>query len=298
MRAILVVLAFAALVSGANIVNQRRQALQTEVVPLPWSAAAPTDARSPCPALNTLANHGIILPHNGRSITYDMLKNALIQGLGLSNAFGTLFAHAAFKKFANPKTGTFDLDWLTTNLHNTVPVSGAAGIEHSASLTREDRPNFDHSSDNTQRNAQASQVQIVLNSSKDGKVISISDFANARKQLWDKSFAARPALRSDKLHIQEDLIATTEGCLLLGALSGNSAKGSFQIAKSYAQSILLNERFPDGWTRNPHPLGIPELIACIIQQKAAGVANAVESWATDEFHVISALSQHWFGLMF
>lgn len=40
-----------------------------------WHAALPGDLRSPCPALNALANHYII-PHDGRNLTVPMLVDA------------------------------------------------------------------------------------------------------------------------------------------------------------------------------------------------------------------------------
>ena len=41
-----------------------------------WRPAGPDDVRSPCPALNAMANHGII-PHDGRGLTSAMLSAAL-----------------------------------------------------------------------------------------------------------------------------------------------------------------------------------------------------------------------------
>ncbi|KAJ6582149.1 Chloroperoxidase, partial [Mycena capillaripes] len=38
-------------------------------------APTATDVRSPCPGLNTLANHGYI-PRNGKNITIPMILNA------------------------------------------------------------------------------------------------------------------------------------------------------------------------------------------------------------------------------
>ena len=40
-----------------------------------WSPAGPGDVRSPCPGLNSLANHGI-LPHNGKGMTISILVSS------------------------------------------------------------------------------------------------------------------------------------------------------------------------------------------------------------------------------
>ncbi|KAJ7265320.1 Cloroperoxidase [Mycena rebaudengoi] len=43
-----------------------------------WVAPRRSDSRSPCPGLNTLANHGY-LPHNGRNITIPMIMDAVLE---------------------------------------------------------------------------------------------------------------------------------------------------------------------------------------------------------------------------
>ena len=52
---------------------------------LPYQAPHPTDARGPCPALNTLANHGY-LNHDGRDLNRDDITNAFLDGLGIGSS--------------------------------------------------------------------------------------------------------------------------------------------------------------------------------------------------------------------
>lgn len=255
----------------------------------PYAAPGANDCRSPCPALNTLANHGL-LPRDGKNIDYNQLKQALIGVYNLGDAFGFVFARAATKKFANPATGTFSLCDLLINIHNSAQASQANGIEHSASLTREDRPagDFTHKTDVTQRVPNASQYSIVLNSAGKDGIISTADFMTARKSLWDKSYRKNPALKRDKLVTQEHIIADVEGCLLLGALSGNSNAGKFQISQAYAKSFLADEKFPAGWQKSATSLGFPQLLQCL-----AGEGYA---WAKNEFTGLIELGKHWFGV--
>lgn len=281
------VLCCVAAVSSTSIVHHRRVSLNAKVRD-EYLAPGPNDCRSPCPALNTLANHGL-LPHDGKNIDYAMLKSALIDVYGLGPTFGFVFARAATKKFATPATGKFSLCDLLINVHNNQQPSGATGIEHSASLSREDRPDFTRASDPTQRSPSQAQVDIVVKSSTDGKMITMKDFVKARGKLWDKSYAARPALKTDKLKTQEHIIADVEGCLLLGALAGNSNKGKFQISTAYAQSFLHDERFPVGWTKSSRSLGIPQLLMCLTQEGY--------TWAANEFTGIVELGKHWFGVV-
>lgn len=93
----------------------------------PWIPPSETDVRSPCPGLNTLANHNL-LPHSGRNLSIPMLQKALGITYNIGLDISTVFAIGGL--FASPKPigGTFDLSDLKR--HNF--------IEHDASLSRAD----------------------------------------------------------------------------------------------------------------------------------------------------------------
>ncbi|KAL0570571.1 hypothetical protein V5O48_011390 [Marasmius crinis-equi] len=91
----------------------------------PWKAPGPNDLRSPCPGLNTLANHGI-LPRDGRDVSVPMIIEAGFKTFHIqadiairAGKIGMLTSHEA---------QTLSLDDL--KLHGT--------LEHDASLSRED----------------------------------------------------------------------------------------------------------------------------------------------------------------
>jgi hypothetical protein len=83
--------------------------------------------RSPCPALNSLANHGI-LPQDGRNYTIPILVKALGEGLNISAEVATTLSTFGLSTSSNPASGAFNLDDL--NKHN--------AVEHDASLSRMD----------------------------------------------------------------------------------------------------------------------------------------------------------------
>ncbi|KAM0751595.1 hypothetical protein T439DRAFT_355504 [Meredithblackwellia eburnea MCA 4105] len=91
----------------------------------PASAPAATDSRSPCPALNVLANHGAI-PRNGRHISPHQLAAAAYRAFNLSPtlAIQLLSAHAPFFE----ERGWFDLE----------DIGGQGVIQHDGSFLRED----------------------------------------------------------------------------------------------------------------------------------------------------------------
>jgi hypothetical protein len=217
-----------------------------------------------------------------------MLQQALIDVFGLSKTFGTVFAKAAFPKFVNPADKKVSLCYLLTNIHSTAQPSHSTGIEHYASLSREDRYDTTVAGDRSQRSPNPSQSNIVLESSSDKNFITIPDIVRAREKLWMKTYTAKPALQKDRTKTQEHIIADTEACLFLGALSGNSNQGKLQISIDYAKSILQEEKFPAGWKKSNPELGILRLISCLAQQKVV--------WAASKLTALSTLAKHWLKL--
>lgn len=95
----------------------------------PWVPPGPGDVRSPCPMMNTLANHGF-LPHNGKNLDIPTIIAALKTGINVGADFATVIGAAGILSVPNaPLATTFDLDDL--NEHN-------FPIEHDASLSRAD----------------------------------------------------------------------------------------------------------------------------------------------------------------
>ncbi|KAL2811955.1 Chloroperoxidase [Aspergillus granulosus] len=95
--------------------------------PTNWKAAESGDARSPCPMLNTLANHNYI-PHDGRNITRPILVDALTKALNFNPDLASGQFDNGLLGNPEPNADYFDLDML--NQHNT--------LEHDASLSRQD----------------------------------------------------------------------------------------------------------------------------------------------------------------
>lgn len=92
-----------------------------------WAPAGPNDVRSPCPMMNTLANHGFF-PHDGRNLTEENLVNGLSNGLNFAPEFGKLMFSHAIQVNTEPNATAFTLGMLNT--HNV--------LEHDASLSRLD----------------------------------------------------------------------------------------------------------------------------------------------------------------
>ncbi|KAJ6541048.1 Cloroperoxidase, partial [Mycena vulgaris] len=86
------------------------------------------DSRSPCPGLNTLANHGY-LPRNGRNFTIPQLMNASRDAFNLD--WAPILVAAKFALLSSEDFTSFQaMDLAALSLHNLV--------EHDASISRND----------------------------------------------------------------------------------------------------------------------------------------------------------------
>ncbi|KAE9402650.1 chloroperoxidase-like protein, partial [Gymnopus androsaceus JB14] len=86
------------------------------------------DSRSACPMLNALANHGI-LPHDGKNISFRTMKETVRTTFNFAPSFCYL-APSYIATVLNKDYSTDTCDLADISFHN--------GIEHDASLTRED----------------------------------------------------------------------------------------------------------------------------------------------------------------
>ncbi|KAJ7826891.1 hypothetical protein B0H14DRAFT_2595594 [Mycena olivaceomarginata] len=90
-----------------------------------WIAPTATDVRSPCPGLNTLANHGY-LHRSGKNISIPDMLQAALDGFNVGP--DTIIQAAKFGLLSGDDPTTLNLDAL--QLHNLV--------EHDASISRND----------------------------------------------------------------------------------------------------------------------------------------------------------------
>jgi hypothetical protein len=142
-----------------------------------WHPKGEGEVRSPCPALNSLANHGI-LPRDGKNLTVPVLVKALGDGLNISPEIATALSGNGVLLSKNPSSGAFDLDDL--NKHD--------AIEHDASLSRKDidlggNANFD-----------ARTFQQTISFYKGASDIGLDQVADARWGRVQDSKAKNPKL--------------------------------------------------------------------------------------------------------
>jgi len=190
----------------------------------PFVAPTDTDSRTPCPALNSLANHGF-LPHDGKAITPDVLKESLRSVYGLSFALATGLVESGWQscgQFVAGKKAPTDLHEFAQ--HNK--------IEHDASLAHADvTPGEKYAPVEVDQGL----LQDFVSRSADGQFLTMEDVARVRVERED----ALPV----PLETKGVIAATGEGILLLNRI-GDSEK----VSVSDVQTFLGESRLPDSYT--------------------------------------------------
>ncbi|KAJ7496555.1 Cloroperoxidase [Mycena latifolia] len=183
-----------------------------------WIAPKATDLRSPCPGLNTLANHGY-LPRDGRNISIPMMLKAAIDGF---NVGPDAILQAA-------KFGLLSGDDPTT--HNL--------IEHDASLSRGDFALGDNLHFNET-------IFTTLANANPG--VDYYNATSAGQVQHDRlaiSLATNPNITNTP---KEFLVRSRESGLYLSVM-GNPLTGV--APKKFVQIFFREERMPiaEGWKR-------------------------------------------------
>jgi len=205
-----------------------------------YQAPVPTDLRSPCPFLNTMANHGYIR-RDGRYITLWAATRAMMECYNFTFALALFVASAGIwtSLFTHLNFWWFDLGELQT--HNNV------SIEHDASLTRSDIK----TGDNWHPSPQLISQMLSTSSSSDGS-LSVRDYANYRVQR-EKTLPA-------PFSTPRDFLATGEVGLIIPAIGrGSDNVLDRKINADWATSFFENAKLPDNWIRSPIPISLGDV---------------------------------------
>ncbi|CAF0979335.1 unnamed protein product [Adineta ricciae] len=210
-----------------------------------YQPARATDSRSPCPALNALANHGY-LPRDGKNIPPEVLQRVLQEKMGLSWIATKTILRQAYKTVGHD--GVLSLSDLCYH----APES----IEHDGSLSRLDA----YLSNNKQGTFNQERFNKFLSFSKDGKYLTTEDVAAARLYFKADSRANNPQFIWNK-DIEEAM--WTEASILLHILGKHG-----QILIEDARLFFEQETFPQGWQKHPS-FGVRERYSAVRALKSA-----------------------------
>lgn len=197
--------------------------------------------RSPCPAMNTLANHGYI-PRDGKNLTPEMIKQAIIDVFHMDAGIAQTLANAL-----PPSLTLADLS-----------VHGF--IEHDASLVHDDEY-FGH--DPSQVNGTLVD-ELLQRADKDG-IISAKALAHYRH---DREAECKKTDPKYDFSLKPTATAYGEASLLVLGM-GDYASESISVA--HAKSFLKDERIPEDFERSK---------VAITTTKAAFVAAKIKVMST------------------
>jgi hypothetical protein len=228
-----------------------------------YMPALPTDKRSPCPMINSLANHGY-LPRNGQNVPAHQMKAAMHEA-GISTALGATFVNTVYNIHAEPDTAPkasfpsrlwsiirdpwsilarFGMrrpnqtDGAGTPVLDLDQLALPGAVEHDISLTRRD---YAQKEGNCAR--QDDLVTELLACSADKKSITQNDLAALRRRRIAQQREENPGLKYGPLQHE---MACGEIALILGVFGdGKSA------ACEYVAPFLREERLPieEGWVK-------------------------------------------------
>ncbi|KAJ7189036.1 Cloroperoxidase [Mycena filopes] len=217
-----------------------------------WIAPTSTDVRSPCPGLNTLANHGF-LPRTGMNISVSQILQAAIDGFNVGP--DAIIQAAKFGLLSGDAPETMNLDALS--LHNLV--------EHDASLSRNDFA----LGDNLHFNETV--FSTLANSNPGVDFYNATSAGQVQHARLADSLARNPNVTNTA---KEFLLRSRESSLYL-SIMGNSMTGV--APKQFVQIFFREERLPiaEGWTRSETPINSSTLgpLESIIRPASTWVAT-------------------------
>ncbi|RLN06691.1 hypothetical protein BBJ28_00003027 [Nothophytophthora sp. Chile5] len=195
--------------------------------------------RSPCPALNSLANHGY-LPRNGQSITHAMLKEGIMSVYNIGSGVADVLVSQV--------PDTIDMDYL--GIHNK--------IEHDASLAHTDAYyGYDPMTVN-----ETLAEDLFARAGDDG-LLTNAIVAETRKDRGVTCNAENPECTYG---VQAQTLAFLEASVLLMALGTGDT-----ISVEHARSFIIDEKIPDDYTAPDTVVGIVAVLARAATLKAESV---------------------------
>ncbi|EME43728.1 hypothetical protein DOTSEDRAFT_23861 [Dothistroma septosporum NZE10] len=211
-----------------------------------YIAPGPNDVRSPCPGINSAANHGY-LPRSGKNLTPAVVAQGLLEGLNVGLDFGLPVAQGATASNPDPLAGTFNMDQLRE--HN-------FPIEHDVSLSRQDF----YQGDNLHFNQSVFNQVLAFYKGKNS-----TDIPSAANALWSRVHTQRKLNGNKEIYSGRQLVLSLVETSLYMSLMGNPVTGDAPI--EYVKSFFEHERLPYelGWTPPTEQINFATLAAMAAQ---------------------------------
>ncbi|KXH52516.1 hypothetical protein CSAL01_13098 [Colletotrichum salicis] len=214
-----------------------------------WFAPTSADRRSPCPMVNTLANHGY-LPRSGLNVSLADLIAGFTAAVNLDPAATTLVGQKALLTSTTGNNATFNLDGL--NSHGI--------IEHDGSPSRNDI----YFGDNHSFNATIWEGMV---SQFTNTTISIPTAAKARVSRLQAAAATNPEFNLTADGTQFSFIETALYLSVFGNLDDGNAD------TEWVKVLFTQERLPfqEGFSRASSPITAAGILGLVAKVAAESV---------------------------
>lgn len=215
---------------------------------LNWVPAGRGDSRGPCPALNSLANHGF-LPHDGKNLNVAQLVLALFEGLGVSPEISGVIGLLGALSSTHPLSLTFDLHDLSRHLFF---------IEHDDSFSRQDCRIGDCNDFNM------TLWQTALDAIGEGPMVGALDLGRGKSARITSELTQNP---EDLYGPRAAGFGAIEAGFVLTAMGGPSAIAPLK----YVRTFFEEERLPwdEGWRPFVEATNVATVSAAAILSLAA-----------------------------
>jgi len=189
-----------------------------------FSPAGEEDSRSPCPALNALANHNV-LPHNGRDMTFSQVMNGIKRVYNLSFPLAFLLTLGGFLLCGRKFKTRLDL-------HDLAPHDK---IEHDSSLVHDDAKGNKY-------------APVVVDQALLSKFVAVGNSTAAYMTMQDAASyrQARNAATAKQPSNFHQAIMKGESAFIFETLGNKERK----VDRDRLRLWFGEERLPDGWTGN------------------------------------------------
>ncbi|PFH47120.1 hypothetical protein AMATHDRAFT_198520 [Amanita thiersii Skay4041] len=201
-----------------------------------WCPKQPGDSRSPCPALNAMANHGYIA-RDGHNIGITDLIRGLQECYGLSRPLAVFLSVGAFFLLRRIRP---------ISLYH---IGKHAAIEHNASLVHVDCPVDEKYAPTVVRSDLLD--AMITDAKSPGEEVEGLEGTGDKQILVDEQDVAKARVRReaesaaiDKVHAE---IARGEMAIALGMWE-TQRKDNKGVRADWLRDWMMNERLPDDWT--------------------------------------------------
>ena len=215
-----------------------------------YKQAVEGDSRSPCPFINTLANHGI-LPRDGKNVPIQQLFEAVVHVGALSPFITNILTTFSKKLGGVDSQGTPIISLHQLGLHSNAEHDA---IEHDASLSRLDSVGPNGAQDSISPNEEL--IDQLLGFAKSG-YLKLENIMDARKLRLVQTKANPGHVK----FVTKDFFVMNGETIFLAGVMGRD----YKISVSDATSFLKYEKFPANWQPRPSALGITEFTARLAQ---------------------------------